>query len=436
MPEHRSTTSSPATAGENPRDAGVPVRPRLDFLHGLRGLAALAIVVFHLGFQTPPRHSRPAVEFVKAVVAHGYLAVAVFLVLSGFLLSMPVVTNGLQLRGGVGGFMYRRALRILPPYYAAYCLDAVFFLGMHRLLGVLQRPPEAVVDYQMQHGYRWPSVLAHLLLVHNFDPEWVRGMDTVFWSIACEWQIYLLFALVLVPLWHRAGLWAPVALTVALGAAMTLATSRGWLSYALPSMIPVFAVGMAAAAVSFGGGRTAASLRRWPWGAVTAALFVLLCVGVTALDATVTGHTEMGGLRVPYYSMSMWARAVPDLLAALATGALIVWLTVCQHAAGGPATQSAAVARRIRGLLESRWPLALGMFGYSLYLTHSLSAILVGMVPRSLPLPYWLNVVVVMGGGTAMSLLVAYVFHLCFERTFMARETRGMFTTPSASRHT
>ena len=51
---------------------------------------------------------------------HGHYAVAVFIVLSGFCLMLPVTRdpNG-RLPGGFAAYLGRRARRILPPYYAA-----------------------------------------------------------------------------------------------------------------------------------------------------------------------------------------------------------------------------------------------------------------------------------------------------------------------------
>jgi peptidoglycan/LPS O-acetylase OafA/YrhL len=163
----------------------VPDRPRFDFLHGLRGLAALAIVLFHATLNAQGS-SNPVLRALQQPLLHGYLAVSVFLVLSGFLLAVPVVTNGFALRGGIGGFLRRRAIRILPPYYAAYVLDLLFFAGAIWLAGVTGLDPGGTVRHQREVGFGWSSVAAHLLLIHNASFEWVVGMDAMLWSIACE----------------------------------------------------------------------------------------------------------------------------------------------------------------------------------------------------------------------------------------------------------
>lgn len=76
---------------------------RYETLDALRGVAALGVVVFHLG----------QVKLAPALVPHGYLAVDFFFVLSGF-----VVAHAYEeaLRGplSLGSFALRRAIRLYP----------------------------------------------------------------------------------------------------------------------------------------------------------------------------------------------------------------------------------------------------------------------------------------------------------------------------------
>jgi peptidoglycan/LPS O-acetylase OafA/YrhL len=75
-------------------------RLRFDFLHGLRGVLSLTVVLYHLVAGLGIDRSRPAVALLLTPIMHGHLAVPAFLVLSGFLLAMPVVLRGGQLPGG------------------------------------------------------------------------------------------------------------------------------------------------------------------------------------------------------------------------------------------------------------------------------------------------------------------------------------------------
>ena len=109
--------------------AGVPLAPpsagaerlpaaTLPMLDGLRAVAALAVVLTHVAFQTG--------EVVRgtggAVLARLDVGVAVFFVLSGFLLYRPYA---LGRPPSPGRYAVRRALRIVPAYWVALAAVAV-----------------------------------------------------------------------------------------------------------------------------------------------------------------------------------------------------------------------------------------------------------------------------------------------------------------------
>src|SRR2546421_359109 len=108
-------------AGEVPGRA----RVRLEYLDGLRGLAALYVAVYHIWFSVgiPPTWQ----AFMERMPPPVY-AVAVFIVLSGCCLMLPLVGAQGQMPGGTAAFFRRRARRILPPYYAAMGIALLFAL--------------------------------------------------------------------------------------------------------------------------------------------------------------------------------------------------------------------------------------------------------------------------------------------------------------------
>lgn len=407
----------------------VPVtdRPRFDFLHGLRGLAALSVVLFHATLNSQGA-TDPVFRAVQKPMLHGYLAVSVFLVLSGFLLALPVVTNGLALRGGFGGFMRRRVKRILPPYWAAYLLDLLFFAGAAWLASSLGSDPGVQVQRQIDIGYDWSSIVAHLLLVHNWSGSWMAGMDPILWTIACEWQVYLLFALVLVPVWRRAGSWAMLASCVAVAAVLIEGCARGWWTYYLPWMIPVFAIGALAATVVAGEGPAAVAMRRWRWGRVAAVAAAVATAGILSLD-----HLQVADLSgadpVPYYAWSYRVRWMYDLLAAVAAASFVVWLAVDRG------DGSSRAATRARSVLESRPLLTLGLFSYSLYLTHGMVIVAVVRATRFLGHFPNLRAAAVTVASVLLALAFAYLFYRLVERRCMSAETRAMFTPAAGPPH-
>ncbi|MDT4988290.1 MAG: hypothetical protein QOI74_2384, partial [Micromonosporaceae bacterium] len=105
--------SGGAAAGGRSADSG-----RLLGLDGVRGFAALYVVVFHcwlLTFHGFPANPGPVW---LGWLLYGHLAVVAFITLSGFSLALSPARNGWRL-GGTARFARRRAWRILPPYWAA-----------------------------------------------------------------------------------------------------------------------------------------------------------------------------------------------------------------------------------------------------------------------------------------------------------------------------
>ena len=98
------------------RSPDIPSPIHLDFLDGLRGLSALFVVLHHATGGVPREDvSRWLFRITSLLFLDGHYAVAVFIVLSGFSLMLPVVRSpDHRLRGGFLGYLKRCAWRILP----------------------------------------------------------------------------------------------------------------------------------------------------------------------------------------------------------------------------------------------------------------------------------------------------------------------------------
>src|ERR687883_1606131 len=101
-----------------------PPRQRLAGLDGLRGMAALFVVVHHVFLRAFPGYPVDRAPFWAAGFIYGRFAVVVFIVLSGFSLALAPARHGWRL-DGVSRFAVRRAGRILPPYFAALVFSLV-----------------------------------------------------------------------------------------------------------------------------------------------------------------------------------------------------------------------------------------------------------------------------------------------------------------------
>lgn len=96
------------------------VKPRYELLDGLRGVAALMVILYHFGegFATSP---------VDQQINHGYLAVDFFFVLSGFVIGYAY--DDRWKRGmTAGNFMLRRIIRLQPMVLIAVILGVISFI--------------------------------------------------------------------------------------------------------------------------------------------------------------------------------------------------------------------------------------------------------------------------------------------------------------------
>jgi peptidoglycan/LPS O-acetylase OafA/YrhL len=148
---------------------------RFGGLDGLRAVAALSIVVHHVGFDSGSTFRQPMMPY----LGRADVGVPIFFVLSGFLLYRPFIARLLD-RGTAPvsrEFWAKRFVRVFPAYWVA--LTLMLMLG-----GIAVRGPV---------GYFFSFTLLHV-----YHPS--RGISgiTQSWSLATELGFYLIL-----PFWHR-----------------------------------------------------------------------------------------------------------------------------------------------------------------------------------------------------------------------------------------
>lgn len=141
---------------------------RFAVLDGWRGLSILLVLATHL-LPLGPKNW-------QLNVACGYLGMALFFTLSGFL-----ITNFLLHRPSVADFLIRRLARIVP----------LAWLGMAIVLWSTRSP--------------LPTWTAHLLFYANWPPMFLTPNAGHFWSLCVEMQFYIAIALLFL-LWRERGL--------------------------------------------------------------------------------------------------------------------------------------------------------------------------------------------------------------------------------------
>lgn len=160
-------------------------KPRYEILDGLRGVAAVMVVAFHI-FEA--HASNP----VSQIINHGYLAVDFFFLLSGFVIGYAY--DDRWGRMGLRGFVVRRLIRLQPMVIAGSIVGAIlFYLGKSEIFPLIAGVPI------------WKMLLVMLVgctmvpLLPSMD---IRGWQEMYplngpaWSLFFEYIGNLLYALV------------------------------------------------------------------------------------------------------------------------------------------------------------------------------------------------------------------------------------------------
>lgn len=394
-------------------------RIRLDHLDGLRGLLALYVTACHAYltyavFFSGRANGRLADSLLWGMgwLGLGRSAVAGFIVLSGYCLMLPITqsTDG-RLRGGTLGFLRRRARRILPPYYGALLVSLALIATVPGLQEGHRGAWQAAFWRQAFPAFTPGVLLSHLFLVHNYNVRWQHAIDYPMWSLATEWQIYLLFP-ALVAIWRRRTIGDVVInamrITLLLQVLLMMGAAPGFNPWP-PQFLTLFAFGMAAATVNFPRANEEAPGRRVRWGSLAAGLFALFVV----LQLTVGGWLRDSG-----------HQQVEDLLVGGAVASLVVY---CGRA------RVAGVDPPVLRMLEANLLVNLGRFSYSLYLIHApiLAVLYLGF--QSLGLSCALVQAAMLGLGIPLSVLAAFVFYLAFERPFLHERPSAVGADPRRS---
>ena len=259
----------------------VPAPPRLPALDALRAVGAAAVVGTHVGFATGATTANLA--WAGGLLARLDVGVAIFFVLSGFLLFRPyayAAAHG-RPRPLARRYLWRRALRILPAYWLTVAVCLVVLPG---------NADTSRVDW-----------LRFATLTQIYAPGHLREGLGHTWSLATEALFYLLLPLLAGPALGTG--WRPGRTCAILCAGGALVTG-GWLAAMvagvldmglhtmwLPAFATWFAAGMALATVHVAVEAGSTPGRWWPvteaaqapvtcW-ALAAGLFVIAATPLT-----------------------------------------------------------------------------------------------------------------------------------------------------------
>ncbi|MGA7936484.1 MAG: acyltransferase [Kovacikia sp.] len=364
---------------------------RLEYLDGLRGLSAIYVVTYHIYIDISEQLQtieKPQLlpPIIQALLSHGRISVAAFIVLSGYCLMLPVAkTVDGQIKGGCLSYLKRRGRRILPPYYAALMLSLLLSLVI----------PAQLIPFMGAHwNHGQPdldsgTILSHILLIHNFSHNWEYKIDPPMWSVAVEWQIYFLFPLLLLPLWRRFGT-VVVSVIACLFPFIAQVFTHGK-GFSFLFYITLFTLGMAAATIGFSKQRSLQLYKeKIPWN-LLAILFVTIWLALLSSHSVDVNTVDQ-----------LFGLAVVCMMIACSSSLIQGKSNFCLR------------------LFESPWAVALGAFSYSLYLTHAMVLALAELCLSRVSMAPLVKLFVLIAIVLPLSVLFAYFFHLMFEKRFMS----------------
>lgn len=166
------------------------------FLHMLRGVAALMVLICHylsmfwqsnqsvinaFSYIIPKKNNDSLIffNFIKSIgkmhIDFGALGVAIFFIISGFVISMSLEKLNIK------KFFYFRFMRIYPLYIVGVSIT-FFLIFLYTKL------------YNLEFTYNLKDLIIQMSLLREYF--WVASMDGVSWTLEVEIKFYIIMAII------------------------------------------------------------------------------------------------------------------------------------------------------------------------------------------------------------------------------------------------
>jgi peptidoglycan/LPS O-acetylase OafA/YrhL len=158
---------------------------KIEVLDSMRALAAVSVCLFHFICTTTGYITDQAVLGFFRIGQYG---VQMFFVISGFVIPWAMYAAGYRFKH-LGQFMVKRLARLEPPYLFSIGLALAILIARYYYYGAESNSVRVSASQVFLHfGYLIPFVK---------DYEW---LTVVYWTLAIEFQYYLLMSLIFIPL--------------------------------------------------------------------------------------------------------------------------------------------------------------------------------------------------------------------------------------------
>jgi len=380
-----------------------PIEGRLRSIDALRGVAALGVVLYHAVSQTqkavPHNLFQWPVKLIQFLSSYGYIGVFLFFVISGFCIHLQWAkskADGRERSIQFGPFWRRSIRRLYPPFLIAF---ALFMLMAALSTGI-----------NVTHFFVY-DVVMHLLMLHNLDPHTCYSINGVFWTLAIEEQLYLAYFLLLF-LRKRWGWGMTLAICAAARVGWYFFSHAIWVSTGVGVPVPeaaavhwfTWALGAIAVESAFG----LVKLPRWCRNLWLGGLSIILASAISSLLPNTHKDTlphDLGWLLMhPLWGFGFF------VLVNRAVSAEYTWLRQLRE----PGAVGKLFAKGVSTAA------GVGVFSYSLYLTHEL-VIMQSWSFSIKELPLIVNALVIVVPAT---IGFAWLFFRFCEKPYMRKAVR------------
>lgn len=367
---------------------------RFALLDPLRGLAALWVFCFHLGFSEEFQRIFPGLY---RILRHGELGVPMFFVISGFCITAAACKTLDTGRTPVD-FMKRRAWRIYPPFWCSIAVTVAIPFVIEFISSLKTGTYTAPSPSHLNYGFLTYSIsdwlrLTTLVQVFQYVPDATSlqskftTINAVYWTLAIEVQFYLaMAAAVATGRYYAVTLWLITVSAIASQWVPSASLSGLFLPY-----WPMFAVGIAVywviARLQFSKLGLTPVVRSIA--AILAAALATALLTLLAFEVSLTPLGFAAGFGVFLLALKVFDEPYAELF----------------------------VDSRFRAIRIAAWLTgAVGAMSYSLYLLHGRLRFL-AMQPLRQLFPE--NSIAFDVSVIGLTSLMCYAFYLCCERPFI-----------------
>jgi len=359
-----------------------------------RGFACLFVVLYHEGFILTTHYPQLSNFPLYRAGAFGYLGVQMFFVISGYCIA-GAACSALRRGDGWKAFMLARVRRVYPPLWFSLALAAALIVPARLLVASGRIHGSALAGVDILHqplAYYFSNLTLTQMVLHQ------DFLSIVCWTLCYEVAFYLIVSVFL--LRTKPGREEATLLT-----GLHVVTLCALVLLALAPQLRFFPVDLWP---QFGMGIVVYDVLRHPH--QTRPKWWLLAVGVGTATFVLSRDLAMSLQHEP-----------SRLTFAFTFGFGLLLLYLYRY--------DAALSRvlLVRGLV------AIGLFSYSLYLTHLLTLGIVNQIFRMTPLTASAHLLILATCFVAAALLARLFYHW-FERPFMQTVRRPAPPAPRADR--